>query len=189
MADPGLFHSTGSIHLGEIAGLASRELSHGADPGREFLDVAPLEHAGPHAFYPVPAADQSVHCTALIDGSAKIGAGTSIGLYAVIGGGSKIDNPVQIGHNVQMGRGCAVVAQAGVAGSTQLGDHVMLAAQAGVADHVHLGEGARVAAKSGVMRDVPSGTTVCGAPGIWLKKFFRLVAIWNRPLKSQTKKP
>ncbi len=48
MADPRFFHSTGSIRLREIAELASGELSDGADPGREFLDVAPLGHTGPH---------------------------------------------------------------------------------------------------------------------------------------------
>jgi UDP-3-O-[3-hydroxymyristoyl] glucosamine N-acyltransferase len=60
----------------------------------------------------------------------------------------------------------------------------MLAAQAGVAGHLILGQGARVAAKSGVMRDVPPKQTVCGIPAIPIKRFFRLVSIWHRQLKS-----
>jgi UDP-3-O-[3-hydroxymyristoyl] glucosamine N-acyltransferase len=342
MADPRFFYSSGSIRLGEIAELASGDLSDGADPGREILDVAPLEHAGPHdvsfldnrrylpvletsqagaciiepqhasrapadmalilcaapakayarvahAFYQVPADDQGVHSSALIDASAKIGAGTSIGPYAiidadvevgrdcriaahvvvergvrigdgtsigagatlshcligsgcqlhagvrignrgfgfvhdaegfidmpqlgrviiedrveiganstidrgagpdtVIGAGTKIDNLVQIGHNVRTGRGCVLVAQSGIAGSTQLDDGVMIAAQSGVADHLHLGKGARVAAHSGVMRNVAAGATVGGLPAIPAKDYLRLVALWQRQLKSQTKKP
>lgn len=123
----------------------------------------------------------------------EVGANSTIdrgaGPDTVIGAGTKIDNLIQIGHNVQLGHGCVVVAQAGIAGSTQLGDHVMLAAQLGLADHLHLDHGARVAAKADVMRDVPAGTTVFGSPAMPLKQYFRLVAIWNRQLKSQNKKP
>jgi UDP-3-O-[3-hydroxymyristoyl] glucosamine N-acyltransferase len=60
----------------------------------------------------------------------------------------------------------------------------MLAGQAGVAGHLTLGEGARVAAKSGVMRNVPANQTVCGIPAIPIRRFLRLVSIWQRQLKQ-----
>jgi UDP-3-O-[3-hydroxymyristoyl] glucosamine N-acyltransferase len=124
----------------------------------------------------------------IIEDDVEIGANSTIdrgsGPDTVVGARSKIDNLVQIGHNVQIGRACVLVAQSGVAGSTKLGDRVMLAAQAGVAGHLILGQGAQVAAKSGVMRDVPPKQTVCGIPAIPIKRFFRLVSIWHRQLKS-----
>ena len=49
------------------------------------------------------------------------------------------------------------------------------------------GQGAQVAAQSGVMRDVPAGTTVCGAPAIPIKDFFRLAAIWQQQVKARKK--
>ncbi len=124
----------------------------------------------------------------IVGDDAEIGANSTIdrgsGPDTVIGAGAKIDNLVQIGHHVQIGRGCILVAQSGVAGSTTLADQVMLAAQAGVAGHLTLGRSSRVAAKAGVMRDVPPGQTVCGIPAIPIKRFFRLVSIWQRQLKA-----
>jgi hypothetical protein len=35
------------------------------------------------------------------------------------------------------------------------------------------------------MRDVPPGTTVCGAPAIPIKDFFRLAAIWQQQVKAR----
>jgi UDP-3-O-[3-hydroxymyristoyl] glucosamine N-acyltransferase len=62
------------------------------------------------AFYPVPAADQGVHSTALIDRSAKIGEGASIGPYAIIGAGA------------EFGRNCRIAAHVVVERSVRIGN-------------------------------------------------------------------
>lgn len=129
----------------------------------------------------------------VVEDDVEIGANSTVdrgaGPDTVIGAGSKIDNLIQIGHNVQIGRGCVLVAQSGVAGSSKLDDYVMLGAQGGIAGHLTIGRGAQIAAQSGVMRDVAPGQSICGAPAIPIKDFFRLVNIWQRQLKaSRTKK-
>ncbi len=127
----------------------------------------------------------------IIEDDVEIGANSTVdrgaGPDTVIGAGSKIDNLVQIGHNVQIGRGCVLVAQSGVAGSSKLDDYVMLGAQGGIAGHLSIGKGAQIAAQSGVMRDVEPGASVCGAPAIPIRDFFRMVSIWQRQLKAPRK--
>ncbi len=127
----------------------------------------------------------------IIGDEVEIGANSTVdrgaGPDTVIGAGSKIDNLVQIGHNVQIGSGCVLVAQSGVAGSSQLDDYVMLGAQGGIAGHLRIGKGAQIAAQSGVMRDVEPGASVCGAPAIPIRDFFRMVSIWQRQLKAPRK--
>lgn len=121
---------------------------------------------------------------ALIGADCDIGANTTIDRGSmqdtVIGDNCWIDNLVQIAHNVQMGRGCVIAAMTGISGSTRLGDFVTMGGQVGMAGHLNIGSGARIAAKSGVMSDVGAGETVCGAPAMPIKEFFRQVATLKR---------
>ena len=155
------------IHAGVCIG--NRGFGFAMDPGG-FVDVPQLGRV-------------------VIEDDVEVGANSTIdrgaGPDTVIGAGSKIDNLVQIGHNVRLGRGCVLVAQSGVAGSTRLEDHVALGAQAGVAGHLTIGKGAQLSAQSGIMRDIPPGQAVAGTPGMPIKEFFRLVAIWRRQVKGK----
>ncbi len=127
----------------------------------------------------------------IVEDEVEVGANSTIdrgaGPDTIIGAGSKIDNLVQIGHNVTLGRGCVLVSQSGIAGSTKLEDRVLVAAQAGVAGHLTIGKGARLSAKCGIMRDIPPGQAVAGIPGMPIKEFFRLCAIWQRQVKAKGK--
>ena len=48
MADPRFFSLAGPFTLSRLAELSGAELGHGDDGGRQFVDVAPLDTAGPN---------------------------------------------------------------------------------------------------------------------------------------------
>ncbi len=139
----------------------------------------------PEGFVDVPQLGRVI-----IEDDVEVGANSTIdrgaGPDTVIGAGSKIDNLVQIGHNVRLGRGCVLVGQSGVAGSAKLEDHVALGAQGGILGHLTIGKGAQLSAKCGIIRDVSPGQAMAGVPGMPIREFFRLVAIWRRQAKGKS---
>lgn len=124
----------------------------------------------------------------IIGNGVAVGANTTIdrgaGPDTVIGDGTRIDNLVQIGHNVRVGRECIIVAQAGIAGSTMIGDGVQIGGQAGITGHLTVGDKAKVAGRSGIMRDVDTGVTVAGTPGIPIKQWLRQSVVLARLAKK-----
>ena len=60
------------------------------------------------AFHGKPPFEAAIHPTALVDPSAAIGAGTSLGAYAVIGPGVEIGGDCQLGAHVVIERGVCV---------------------------------------------------------------------------------
>ena len=61
-----------------------------------------------HAFYPGEADDAGVHPAAVVDGSAVLGAGVSVGPNAVIEAGARLDDGVVIAAGAVVGRGVSV---------------------------------------------------------------------------------
>ena len=109
-----------------------------------------------------------IHPTAVVDASAKLASGVSIGPYSVIGA------YVEIGENT------VIAAQTGIAGSTSVGNGVVFGGQVGVGGHIVINDGAIIAAKSGVTKDVDSGITVSGNPARPHMETLRLGAAVSR---------
>lgn len=122
------------------------------------------EH-GVHAHNKIPQIGNVI-----IEDDVEIGAGTAVSRAAlestVIGRGSKLDNLVTIGHGTRIGAHCLLVAQVGIAGSVTVGHHTTMAGQVGVAGHLKIGDAVTIAAQSGVMSDIPSQSTMIGAPAM-----------------------
>ena len=86
------------------------------------------------AFYPTPSPATKIHQTAVIDPSARIGEGTSIGPYAVIGPAVEIGARCDIGPHVVIGRGVTIGAR------TKIGPGASLShCQVGEACQLHAG--------------------------------------------------
>ncbi len=123
----------------------------------------------------------------IVKDNVRIGANTTIDRGAntdtVIGGGCIIDNLVQIAHNVRLGENCVIAAQSGISGSTQLGDFVIIGGQVGIAGHLRIGDGVKIAGKSGITKDIPSGETYGGIPGVPIKEWRQQVASIKRLAK------
>ncbi len=60
--------------------------------------------------YPAPAPEPGVHPTAVIDESAVLGSGVTVGPYAVIGRSVHLGDDVQIGAHTVVGEGCDLAA-------------------------------------------------------------------------------
>lgn len=114
----------------------------------------------------------------------EIGANCSIDRATLgrtfIGAGTKFSNQIAIGHGTKIGQHCMFVAQVGLAGSVIVGDHVTMAGKAGVAGHLSIGDNVQVAAMAGVMNDVPSDTSVAGAPAFNRKEVLRSWAVFGK---------
>jgi UDP-3-O-[3-hydroxymyristoyl] glucosamine N-acyltransferase len=72
-----------------------------ADPHQALYRILPR-------LYPPIAAEPGVHATAVVDPSARIGDGVSIGALAVVGPGSTVGEGSRIGEGVVIGAGCTI---------------------------------------------------------------------------------
>lgn len=113
--------------------------------------LALLEH-----FHPAPRSSGTVHDSAVVDASARIGANVEIGPCAVIGKDARIgDNTIVDAHavierNVSIGADCQILANAVVRHGTRMGDRVIVHAGAVIGD-----DGFKYELAGGRLRKVP----------------------------------
>lgn len=99
------------------------------DPQRAFADAIAL-------FHPEPASD-GIHSSAVIDVSAKLEEGVSVGANAIIGAGAEIGSGTRIaagaviGAGVSLGRDCRIGTNVSVERAL-IGDRVLISANAGI---------------------------------------------------------
>lgn len=117
--------------------------------------------------YALPAI---VHPSALVSPSARLGDGvvimaravvgteTTIGDLAIVNTSASIDHDNVLAAAAHVAPGCAL------AGNVSVGERTLVGVGSAVRPGVNIGHDVVVGAGSAVVRDVPSGTTVGGAP-------------------------
>ncbi len=111
-----------------------------------------------------------VHPRAVVDASARLGAGVTVqancvvSTDVVIGAGTHLNYTATVGHDAVVGRACLVNPGANLSGGVRLGDGVLVGAGAVVLEGRCVGAGARIGAGAVVTSDVAAGATVVGVP-------------------------
>jgi sugar O-acyltransferase (sialic acid O-acetyltransferase NeuD family) len=116
------------------------------------------------------------HRTAIVESSAKIGAGSQllagcfVGVDAVLGRAVIINSMASVDHECRLHDGVHVAPGATLAGLVSVERFAMIGAGAVVLPRVKVGEGAIVGAGAVVIRDVPAGMVVTGNPACILRE-------------------
>jgi sugar O-acyltransferase (sialic acid O-acetyltransferase NeuD family) len=116
------------------------------------------------------------HRTAIVEPSAKIGAGSQllagcfVGVEAVLGRAVIINNMASVDHECRLEDGVHVAPGATLAGLVTVERFAMIGAGAVVLPRIRVGEGAIVGAGSVVTRDVPARMVVTGNPACILRE-------------------
>lgn len=110
------------------------------------------------------------HATAVIEPSARTGAGTQLLGLSFVGANARLGRQVilntrsSVDHDGVVGDGVHLAPGATVCGEVTIGAHAFIATGATVMPKLTIGEGATVGAGALVTRDVPPGSTVMGVP-------------------------
>lgn len=110
--------------------------------------------------------------TAVVAGSAVIGAGTYVAPLAFVGPGARVGGHVlinvsaSVGHHSMVGGYAQLCPGARLSGGTILGDGAFIGSNAVTVPQVRIGEWATLGAASLAARDVPPHTTAIGVPAV-----------------------
>ncbi len=115
----------GCIVVGEAAEAGGRTVIRARNPKLAFARIVAR-------FHPPARPGPGVHATAIVDPSARVGAGVHVGAYAVIGAGadigaeSVIGAACIIGEGVRLGAGCLLHPRVTIYSGTTVGARVIL---------------------------------------------------------------
>jgi sugar O-acyltransferase (sialic acid O-acetyltransferase NeuD family) len=120
--------------------------------------------------------DRGTPAPAIVDPSAKVGAGVELGPGSVVlgiahvspmvclGPHSLVSYNASLGHDTAFGAFASVMPNAAVSGDVVAGDEVLVGTGAAVLEGIRLGHRVRVGAGAAVVDDVADGLTVVGVP-------------------------
>ncbi len=110
------------------------------------------------------------HAAAIVEPSARTGAGLHALAGSVVGAGASLgrqcilNTRASVDHDCTIGDGVHLAPGATVCGEVRIGDRAFIAAGATVLPGLSIGAGSIVGAGAVVVRDVPPGATVTGIP-------------------------